>query len=407
MPLTDTAVRTAKPTDKQRKLADERGLFLLVTPAGGKYWRMKYRYGGKEKTLALGVYPDVTLKAARAARDGARTLLVNGIDPGAAKKAHKAAQVASVANNFKAVSIEWLEKQKAGWSEKHYELMTNRLKNYAWPHIGSLPVADITAPIVLMVLRKLESARRLHTAKRVKQAIGMVMRYAVATGRAMSDPTPSLKGAIESHIGKHHASVTDPTRVGAIMRMFDAFDGTPAVRSALLLAPLVFCRPGELRQMRWADVDIDNKLWRISRGRMKMRREHIVPLSQQALAILENMRPYSGHLEYVFPNGRDPKRAMSDAAVNAAMQRLGIDTQEELTGHGFRAMARTILRERLGFELEVIECQLSHAKKGALGAAYDRTLFLDERVAMMAEWANYIDDLKAGAKVFRMPVSAA
>lgn len=407
MALTDTAVRTAKPESKQRKLSDEKGLFLLVTTAGAKYWRMKYRYGGKEKTLALGVYPDVSLKAARIARDDARKLLSNGVDPSAVKKAEKASRVTSTANSFKAVSIEWLGKKKAGWSGKYYDLMSNRIKNYVYPHLGALPVAEVRAPIVLATLRKLESGKRLHTAKKVRQAIGMVMRYAVATGRADADPTPSLKGAIESHVGKHMASVTDPVRVGAILRMFDEFDGTPTVRCALLLAPLLFCRPGELRQMRWAELDMVAGIWSLERGRMKMRREHLVPLSKQAKSIIEEMRPYSGHLEHVFPNARDPKRAMSDAAVNAGMRRLGIDTQNELTGHGFRAMARTILRERLKYDAEIIECQLSHTKKGALGGAYDRAQFIDERIKMMQGWANYLDDLRAGGKVLRMPGTAA
>lgn len=407
MALTDTTARNAKPAEKQFKLADEKGLFLLISPAGGKYWRMKYRYAAKEKTLALGVYPEVSLKEARIARDDARKLLSNGVDPGALKKAEKVARIAAAGNSFKAVSLEWLVKQMPRWSERHHERITRRLEQYAYNDLGSLPVSEVKAPTVLAVLRKLESKRTLHTAAKVRQAIGQVMRYAVATGRAEYDPTASLKGAIETYAVKHMASVTDPKKVGAILRMFDAFDGTHTVHSALRLAPLLFARPGELRQMRWADLDMDAGLWLLDRGSMKMRRDHIVPLSSQAKAIIEEMRPFSGHLEYVFPNARDPKRPMSDAAVNAGMRRLGIDTQEELTGHGFRAMARTILRERLKFDAEIIECQLSHVKQGSLGGAYDRTQFLDDRIQMMQAWADYLDDLKAGGKVIRMPGAAA
>lgn len=406
MALTDTTARSAKPAEKQFKLADEKGLFLLITPAGGKYWRMKYRYAAKEKTLALGVYPEVSLKEARVARDDARKLLSNGVDPGALKKAEKVARIAAAGNSFKAVSLEWLVKQAPRWSQRHHERVTRRLEQYAYNDLGSLPVSEVKAPTVLAVLRKLESKRTLHTAAKVRQAIGQVMRYAVATGRAEYDPTASLKGAIETYAVKHMASVTDPKHVGALLRMFDAFDGTHTVHSALRLAPLLFARPGELRQMRWADLDMDAGLWLLDRGSMKMRRDHVVPLSAQAKAIIEGMRPFSGHLEYVFPNARDPKRAMSDAAVNAGMRRLGIDTQNELTGHGFRAMARTILRERLKFDAEIIECQLSHVKQGSLGGAYDRTQFLDDRIKMMQAWANYLDDLKAGGKVLRFPQTA-
>lgn len=396
MALTELKVKAAKPQPKPYKLADERGMYLYVYPAGGKLWRMDYRFDGKRKTLAIGAYPDVSLATARSRRDEARSKIANGVDPSAFKKAVKAARLLSVENSFKAVGLEWIEKQRSRWSEKHFELMFNRLDHHVYPFIGSAPVADVKAPAVLGVLQRLEHRRRLHTAERVKQVIGMVMRYAVATGRAEYDPTPSLKGAIETHTGKHMASVTDPVRVGAILRMFDAFDGTLTVRTALFLAPLVFCRPGELRQMRWSQLNLDEGLWELDRGSMKMRREHIVPLSRQAIELIRGIEPFSGHLEFVLPNARNPKRAMSDAAVNAGMRRLGIDTQEELTGHGFRAMARTIIRERLKFDAEIIECQLSHAKKGALGDAYDRTQFLPERIEMMQAWADYLDDLKAG-----------
>lgn len=403
MALTDAALRTAKPTDKPYKLSDGKGLFALVHPNGSKYWRLKYRYDGKEKTLALGVYPETGLKEARQRCDDARKLLANDTDPGTVKKVQKAARLADAENSFKAVSIEWLSKQKPAWSEGHYDRVYARLENNAWPKLGKLPISSIKPVTVLEALREIEKRNAHYMAGRVKETVGQVMRYAVATGRAEYDPTPSLKGALTAHVTKHMASVTDPKRVGEILRMFDAFTGSHAVRVALNLAPLVFARPGELRQMRWDELDLDGKLWDIPRGRMKMRESHLVPLSTQAVALIEEMRPHSGHLEHVFPGARDPKRAMSNAAINAALRRLGIDTQEELTGHGFRAMARTILRERLGFDSEWVESQLSHKKQGALGSAYDRTTFIEQRKEMMQAWADYLDKLKAGAEVIPFP----
>lgn len=403
MALTDAALRTAKHTDKPYKLSDGKGLFALVHPNGSKYWRLKYRYDGKEKTLALGVYPETGLKEARQRCDDARKLLANDTDPGTVKKVQKAARLADAENSFKAVSIEWLSKQKPAWSEGHYDRVYARLENNAWPKLGKLPISSIKPVTVLEALREIEKRNAHYMAGRVKETVGQVMRYAVATGRAEYDPTPSLKGALTAHVTKHMASVTDPKRVGEILRMFDAFSGSHAVRVALNLAPLVFARPGELRQMRWAELDLDGKLWDLPRGRMKMRESHLVPLSTQAVALIEEMRPHSGHLEHVFPGARDPKRAMSNAAINAALRRLGIDTQEELTGHGFRAMARTILRERLGFDSEWVEAQLSHKKQGALGSAYDRTTFIEQRKEMMQAWADYLDKLKAGAEVIPFP----
>lgn len=403
MALTDAALRTAKPTDKPYKLSDGKGLFALVHPNGSKYWRLKYRYDGKEKTLALGVYPETGLKEARQRCDDARKLLANDTDPGTVKKVQKAARLADAENSFKAVSIEWLSKQKPAWSEGHYDRVYARLENNAWPKLGKLPISSIMPVTVLEALREIEKRNAHYMAGRVKETVGQVMRYAVATGRAEYDPTPSLRGALTAHVTKHMASVTDPKRVGEILRMFDAFTGSHAVRVALNLAPLVFARPGELRQMRWDELDLNGKLWDLPRGRMKMRESHLVPLSTQAVALIEEMRPHSGHLEHVFPGARDPKRAMSNAAINAALRRLGIDTQEELTGHGFRAMARTILRERLGFDSEWVESQLSHKKQGALGSAYDRTTFIEQRKEMMQAWADYLDKLKAGAEVIPFP----
>ena len=407
MPLTPLEIKGAKPKEKPYRLFDGGGLYVEVTPAGGKLWRMKYLIDGKERRLSFGAFPAVGLADARQRRDEAKKLLASGVDPGEVRKAQKATRHVELANTFKAVSLEWLEKQKPKWSEKHHQRIVARLDNNVWPWIGEKPVSDIEPVTVLDVLRKIEERNAHYMAGRVKESISRVMNYATATGRAKGDPTVALSDVLTAHVEKHMASVTDPKRVGEILRAFDAFTGTHTVRSALLLAPLVFARPGELRKMRWADLDLDGGLWELDRGSMKMREPHIVPLSTQAVEIIKGMQPVSEHLEYVFRGGRDPKRPMSDAAINAALRRLGIDTQEELTGHGFRAMARTILRERLGFDSEWIEAQLSHKKQGALGSAYDRTIFLEQRKGMMQAWADYLDKLKAGAEVIPLRNEAA
>lgn len=396
MALTELKIKAAKPQEKPYKLADERGMYLHVHPTGGKLWRMDYRFDGKRKTLSIGAYPDVSLAFARARRDEARTKLASGIDPSAFKKAAKAARLMSAANSVKAVSLEWLHKQKPRWSDDYHKRVLARLDNNVWPWLGNRPIAEIKAMDIMECLRRVESRGSHYMAGRVRETVGKVMCYAVATGRAEHDPTPSLRGALTSHTTKHMASVTDPKHVGEILRSFDAFSGTFIVRTALHLAPLVFSRPGELRQMRWKDLDLESGVWSLDRGSMKMRREHIVPLSRQAVALIKAIHPMTGDVSYVFPGARDLKRPMSNSTLNAALKRLGIDTQEELTGHGFRAMARTILRERLKFDAEIIECQLSHAKKGSLGDAYDRTQFMAERIEMMQAWADYLDALKAG-----------
>ena len=406
LPLSPLQIKNAKPKDKPYRMFDGAGLYVEVSPSGGKLWRMKYTFNGAEKRVSFGAFPAVSLADARIKRDEAKALLAKGVDPSLQKQIDKKIKVERAGNTFDVVAKEWLKKQSPGWSAKYTNLVTKRLDLYAVPSLGALPVADIAAPAVLEALRKIESRGKHSTAKRVKQVIGMVMRYAVATGRAKFDPTPSLNGALTAHVTKHHASVTDPKHVGEVLRMFDAFSGSHTVRVALHLAPLVFARPIELRMMRWEELDLDGKLWDLPRGRMKMRESHLVPLSTQAVALIEEMKPHSGHLEYVFPGGRDPKRPMSDAAINAALRRMGIDTQEELTGHGFRAMARTMLRERLRFDSEVIECQLSHKKQGAHGGAYDRTKWLEERVVMMQAWADYLDKLKSGGEVIQLNTAA-
>lgn len=404
MPLQDATVRTAKPETKPYKMGDERGLFVLVHPNGSKYWRMKYRIDGKEKLLALGVYPEVGLKEARERRDDARKILDNGGDPANVKKTQKAVRIERAENTFKAVALEWYEKQKPLWSEGHANKTLAMLKNDTFKKLGDLPVAEITAPVILETLNTVQDRGALYTAGRVKESIGRVMRYAVATGRTHFDPVPALKGVLTAHVEKHMASVTDPKRLGEILRLWDTSTTGITVRSAMNLAPLVFVRIGELRRARWADIDLDKAEWRYLIS--KTQTPHIVPLSKQALALIEGMKPTSGHLEYVFPGRHDPKKPMSEAAINVALRRLGISTQDELTGHGFRAMARTMLDEVLGYPPHVIEHQLAHTVKDPLGRAYNRTAHLAERKKMMQAWADYLDKVKKGAKVIPLTKQA-
>ncbi len=404
MPLSDTAIRNAKPGEKPVKLADEKGLFLLLNPNGSKYWRLKYRVGGKEKLLSLGVYPDVGLKDARARRDDARKLLANGIDPSENRKVQKAATQERATNSFEAVGREWFAKHSPNWAPGHSDKIIRRLERDIFPWLGGRPIAEITAPELLTVLRRIESRGVLETAHRALQNCGQVFRYAVATGRAERDPSGDLRGALAPVRRENFASITEPTKVAELLRAIDGFRGTFVVKSALLLAPMLFVRPGELRTALWADIDLEKAEWRYFVSKTKT--EHSVPLATQAAAILKELYPLTGHGRFVFP-GRDPQRAMSEAAVNAALRRLGYDTKTEITGHGFRAMARTILHEELHQKPEVIEHQLAHKVPDALGTAYNRTKFLKERKVMMQLWADYLDKLKAGAEVIPLHGSAA
>ncbi len=404
MPLTDTAVRRAKPAGKTRRLFDERGLYVEVSTSGGKWWRFKYRYDGREKRLSLGVYPDVSLAAARKRRDDAREQLANDIDPGAARVAQKAAKAERAANSFEVVAREWHAKRAPNWAPSHASKVIERLARDVFPWIGGRPIAAIDAPEILTVARRIEARGALDTAHRAQQNIGQVFRYAIATGRAARNPVPDLRDALPPVRQIHYAAITDPQQVGALLRAVDGFRGTLAVQCALRLAPLVFVRPGELRRAEWAHVDLDAGEWRYFVSKTKT--DHVVPLSRQAVAILRELHPLTGRGRYVFP-GRDSKKPMSDAAINAALRRMGYDTKTEITGHGFRAMARTILAEQLHVKAEVIEHQLAHRVPDALGTAYNRTKFLKERRAMMQAWADYLDPLKAGAEILPLRKGAA
>jgi len=403
MPLTDTAIRSAKPQAKPFKLFDGGGLHLIVTPTGGRWWRWKYRFGGKAKGLSFGVYPDVSLKSAREKRDAARKQVAAGVDPGAARKAEKLAKAG--AESFEAIAREWHAKFSPGWAASHGDRILRRLENDIFPWLGKRPIAEIKAPELLAVLRRIESRGALETTHRAMQNCGQVFRYAVATGRTERDPTGDLRGALPPPKEKHHASIIEPKRVAELLRAIDSYQGFFATKCALQLAPLVFVRPGELRKAEWPEIDLDKGEWRIPAERMKMREQHIVPLSRQAVEILRELEPLTNRsmpsrpnaLCYVFPSARTRERPMSENAILAALRRMGY-TKEEMTGHGFRSMASTLLHEQ-GWNHQVIERQLAHAERNAVSAAYNFAEHLPERRKMMQAWADYLDGLKTSANV--------
>lgn len=404
MPLTNTAIKNAKPGAKPAKLFDERGLFLIVTPSGGKWWRFRYKLDNKEKLLSLGVYPDVGLKDARQRRDDARKLLADGIDPGENRKAVKAAKVERGANSFEVVAREWYAKYSPNWAEHHGDRIIRRFERDIFPWVGGRPIADVTAPELLAAVRRIENRGALETAHRALGNCGQVFRYAIATGRAQRDPTGDLRGALPPVKGEHFAAVTEPKQAAELLRTLDNYQGTLPVACALRLAPLVFVRPGELRSAEWTDIDLDTAEWRYTVTKTKT--EHIVPLATQAVAILRELHALTGSGRYVFPGARTNGRPMSDNAILAAMRRMSIG-KDEMSGHGFRAMARTILDEVLEVRTDLIEHQLAHAVKDPNGRAYNRTAHLPERKKMMQQWADYLDKLKAGAEVIPLHGHAA
>ena len=394
--LTDIAVRKAAARDKPYKLTDGGGLYLLVERTGAKYWRMAYRFAAKQKLLALGVYPEVTLKEARTARDEARKQLNNDVDPGELRKVKKIMRIESGGNTFEVVALEWFSRQKVTWAEKHWVKVQWMLEKNLFPWIGTRPIADITPPELLATLRRIESRGAIETAKRTKQVAGQVFRYAVATGRAARDPSHDLKGALATSVKKHLAAITEPKKVGPLLLMLDGYEGTAIIRAALRLAPLTFVRPGELRNATWSEIDFEAAEWRIPAERMKTRLPHIVPLSSQSVEILKELHSLTGRFAYLFPSPRSPRRPMSDNAVLAALRRAGI-AKEEMCGHGFRAMARTILDEVLNYRVDWIEHQLAHAVRDVNGRAYNRTAHLEGRRQMMQGWADYLDTLRSQA----------
>lgn len=400
-PLTDTQVRNAKPQAKDITMFDGGGLYLLITPTGGKLWRFKYRYAGKEKLMAFGNYPQVSLADARQRREDAKKLIANGVDPGEVRKAQKAATVAETENSFEVVAREWHTKFSGSWSPSHAETTLRRIELDAFPVLGAKPIGEIKATELLTMLRRIESRGALETAHRVRTICGQVFRYAVATGRAERDPAADLKGALPPYKKGHLAAITDPKDVAPLLRAIDDYKGSFVVKCALQLAPLFFVRPGELRQAEWSEFDLENAEWNIPAARMKMKVAHLVPLSSQALDVLRELQTLTGRSKYLFPCHRSFVRPMSNNAINAALRRMGFE-KDEMTGHGFRAMARTILDEVLQIRPDFIEHQLAHAVRDPNGRAYNRTAHLTERKKMMQQWADYLDRLKSGAKVIQL-----
>lgn len=387
--LTEKAILAAKPRDKAYKLPDTGGLVLLVTPEGGLWWRFRYRHGGKEKMISLGVYPHVKLKEARAKRDEARKAVVAKIDPSAQRKAVAVA----TADTFEAVAREFLETKRNTLEPSTWKRDADQLTQMVYPYLGNKPIASIEAPDLLDVLRKIEAKGNHDTAHRARALCGRVFRFAIATGRAKHDISADLKGALVPKVTKNLAAITDPVKVGQLLRAIDGFDGQPATVAALKLAPYVFLRPGELRAAEWPEFDLDKGEWRVPAERMKMREMHIVPLAIQAVEILRDLKPLTGKGRLVFPAIGNGERPISENTINGALRRLGY-TSEEMTGHGFRAMASTLLNEQ-GVNPDLIELQLAHKERNKVRAAYNRAQRLAERRSMMQAWADYLDELRS------------
>lgn len=401
MALTDTFVKNIKPNGATvgEKHSDGQGLYLHVKEAG-KYWRMSYRFDGKQKVLALGVYPAVSLLKARQRRDKAREQLADGIDPSTAKQEEKAVKLAAAENTFEVVAREWLEKSATERMASTHTKVTTWLKKDVFPHIGKMPIASIGPRDVLAALRHMEGRGALDSVQRVKQICGQVFRYAVASGSAERDVTQDLKGALAKAVPGNFAAITEPKQAGALLRSIFAYAGHPYTVAALKLSPLVFVRPGELRTAEWAELDLDAAEWRIPASKMKMRVDHLVPLSTQAVEILRSVQPLTGQGRYVFPGLRTSERPMSENTINGALRGMGF-AEDVHTAHGFRAMARTIMDEVLNERVDLIEHQLAHAVKDANGRAYNRTAHLPARRVMMQTWADYLDKLRMGAEVIR------
>ena len=408
MALTDTFVNNTKYTgaSTKEKYTDGDGMYLLVM-SSGKYWRMDYRFADKRKTLALGTYPEITLSVARQRREAARKQLAHGIDPGVAKKEAKQAQAATLANTFENVARDWFVKTDADRAANTTRKIDNWFTHDVYPYLGAMPISAIGPRDVLACLRHMEARGALESVQRVKQHIGQVFRYAIATGSAERDPTPDLKGALTKAAPGHYAAITDPKEAGALMRSIYDYSGHPQVKAALKLSAMLFVRPGELRSMEWAELDLDAAEWRIPGSKMKMKVDHLVPLSTQALALIEGMKPLTGSRRYVFPSiGRSEDRPMSENTINSALRAMGIP-RETHTAHGFRAMFRTIADEVLGERVDLIEHQLAHNVKDPLGRAYNRTSHLPARRDMMQRWSDYLDKIRIGADVIQLPVKAA
>ena len=399
MPITQAQIVNAKPRTKPYRLFDGRGLYVEIAPSGGRWWRFKYRFNGREKRLSLGVYPEVSLKAARDRLDDVRRLLASGVDPADDRKGMGTASADSPSSNtFEVIAREWFAKYSPAWAPGHGDKIIRCLESNVFPWLGERLIRDIKPVDLLAVIQRIEQRGRNETAHRALQNCGRVFRYAVASGRAERDITRDLLGALAPVVERHHASIVEPKAVGALLRAIDGYSGSVITRCALRLAPLVFVRPGELRMAEWAEFNLDESEWRIPAARMKMRSHHYVPLSTQAVGILRELQPLTSSGRFVFPGERDRSRPMSNNTVNAALRRLGY-SNTEMTGHGFRSMASTLLNEQ-GWHPDAIERQLAHSERNEIRAAYNYAMHLPERRKMMQAWADYLAGLRgAGAHV--------
>jgi len=405
MPLTNTAINAAKPRQKQYRLTDGQGMYLLIKTSGKKYWRLDYILHGKRKTFAMGSYPAISLKKARAQRDKAKALVADGIDPVQYRAANKSRRAEAAANTFEALALDWYTRQEQAWTEGHARTVSSRLKRDILPWLGSRPIDTITAPEILKVLRRIESRGAGETAHRCKTIVSQVFRYGIAVGVAERDPAADLRGALAPTRPKRMAAITDPGKAGELMRAIHGYQGDLVTRCALKFSALTFCRPGEIRHAEWKEINWIRKEWQIPAPKMKMRRDHTVPLADQALEVLQDIHPLTGQSRYVFPSLRTDTRPMSNNTVLGALRRMGF-TKEEMTPHGFRSMASTLLHEQ-GWEHEIIELQLAHSRRDKVAAAYDRSRRLSERTLMMQFWADYLDRLMNGESGINIPLRAA
>lgn len=393
MALTDTVIKNSRFSGKQIKITDEKGMYLLVSNSG-KYFRMDYRFGGKRKTLAIGVYPETSLKEARIKRDNARKLLSDNIDPMEVKKTKKQSIYEDSTNNFYSVACEWYEKFKPKWSEKHAEKKWRFLEKDIFPYVGSKPIKNITAKDILTLLERIQNRGAIDIAHRINGICGEIFLYGIRTNRCENNPTSGLTKALTPKVNKHMACITEPSKLKGLLLAIENYEGEIVTRHALKLAPYVFLRPGELRQAEWSEIDLGNAIWKIPAGKMKMKKPHMIPLSKQVVQIFKDIMPLTGRWKYVFPSLRSKDRPMSDNTLNAALRRMGF-TKEEMTAHGFRGVASTLLHEN-GFNSLYIETQLAHSESNKVKAAYNHAEYMEERTNMMQWWADYLDEVKNG-----------
>lgn len=404
MPLTDTTIRNTKPKAKPFKVTDSGGLYLLIMPNGSRWWRLDYRFGGKRKTLSMGTYPDVPLKLARERRDGARSLLAAGGDPGEQRKAVKKAKAEAGGNTFEALGHGWMSTRGKEWTASYASKTKSALERHVFPSIGSKPITEITAPDLLALLRAIEGRGTVDMAHRLSQHCSAIFRFAISTGRAMTDPVLSLRGALSTVKQEHYAALTDPLAFAELLRDVEKYRGEATTKAAMQILALTFQRTKEVRYAEWRQIDFDSALWRIPAEIMKMREAHIVPLSRQAVEVLKELQPLTGEGRLVFPSAISRERPISENTVIYALARMGY--KGRMTGHGFRSVASTLLNEQ-GFRADLIERQLAHAENNAVRAAYNRAEYLPERKKMMQQWADYLDKLKAGATVITLHGNAA